>query len=156
MYDKRIKLDKKFQGGIGKRQPERVAKILDKIKRGCTMQHACESEGISHVTAYYWTCQGELELRHGIEDTFEAKFVKALREIQAAEIMECRQLIRENEKGHTGAQWTLERAYWKQFSNNAPAMELAEDMELSKTENDQENSKDCADDRNVGRNAPSS
>ena len=102
--------------------------ILADIKRGAPNKHAAEANGISEVLFYYWIKQGVLDLTYGV-DSIHARLVKSLRKIEQEEIIECRSAIKETDKGHKGAEWTLEHVYWRQFSSNAPAIDLNERME---------------------------
>lgn len=127
----RIKLNRRYTPQPVKISQERINAILKDISEGSTRFHASEANGIAYVTFYYWVKQGQLDLRYGA-DTINAQLVKALRKIEQDEIKECRNVTKYSADGHKGAQWTLERVYWKQFGGNAPVMELAEEMELEK------------------------
>jgi len=51
--------------------------------------------------------------------------VESLAKVKKREVIVCRQLIVESEKGHKGAEWTLEHAYWRDFGKDANIKELA-------------------------------
>jgi hypothetical protein len=127
----RIKLDRRYTPQPVKINQERIDAILKDIEEGSTRFHAAEANGIAYTTFYYWVKQGQFDLRNGIS-TIYGDLVKALRKIEQDEIKYCRKNIVNTNDGHKGAQWTLERVYWKQFSSHAPITELAEDFELEK------------------------
>lgn len=123
-----IKLNKR-EGNYPKLISQEVIDlILADIKRGSPNKYAAEANGVSEVLFYYWIKQGLLDLTYGL-DTIHSRLVKSLRGIEQEEIVECRSAIKESDKGHRGAEWTLEHVYWRQFSSNAPAIDLNERME---------------------------
>ena len=127
----RIKLDRQSVRQEVKINQDRIDAILKDIEKGSTRFHAAEANGIAYITFYFWVKQGQLDMRYNI-DSINARLVKALRKIEQDEIKKCRKNIVDTNDGHKGAQWTLERVYWKQFSSHAPITELAEDFELEK------------------------
>ena len=127
----RIKLDRRPTRQEVKISRERIDAILKDISEGSTRFHASEANGIAYTTFYFWVKQGQLDIKYGL-DTLNAHLVKALRIIEQDEIKNCRTNIVTSNEGHKGAQWTLERVYWKQFGSHAPVTELAEDFELEK------------------------
>ncbi len=131
MSEKRTKLDRRPTRQEVKISQQRIDAILKDISEGSTRFHASEANGIAYVTFYYWVKQGQLDIRYGIE-SLNAYLVNALRQIEQDEIKNCRKNIVGSNDGHKGAQWTLERVYWKQFGSHAHITELAEDFELEK------------------------
>ena len=127
----RIKLDRRPTRQEVKISQERIDAILKDIGEGSTRFHASEANGIAYTTFYFWVKQGQLDIKYGIE-SLNSYLVKALRKIEQDEIKTCRTNIVSSNEGHKGAQWTLERVYWKQFGSHAPITELAEDFELEK------------------------
>ena len=113
--------------------------ILKDIEEGAPRNYAAEANGLHESTFHNLVAQGKVDIINNI-DSMEASLVVSLRAIEMKEIKECRELVRFNEKGHDGAKWTLEHAYWRTFSNNAPAKELADEIErmqqLLKEQND--------------------
>lgn len=132
MVDKRHKINRRPTRQPVKKNQERIDAILKDIAEGSTRFHASEANGIAYTTFFYWIKQGQFDLEHAKEDTIEAKLVKALRIIEQNEIKRCRNNIVDRTKGHSGAQWTLERVYWRQFGPNVEARELAEEIALLK------------------------
>jgi hypothetical protein len=108
--------------------------ILIDIELGSPRKHAAESHGISRRHFHYLVAQGILDLEFGKTDTMHALLVRSLRTIEKKEIQECRKNIRNSSKGHDGAQWTLEHAYWRDFGKDANAKELAEELERLREE----------------------
>jgi len=72
--------------------------------------------------------QGKFDLETRSE-TLCAYLVESLAKVNQDEVQECRQLARHSEDGHRGAQWTLERAYPRDFGNNALACELLDKLD---------------------------
>ena len=104
-------------------------KILKDISKGAPNKYAAEANGISARHFYYLIAQGIVDLEYDKNDTIHAGLVRSLREIEMKEIQECRSAIKSDEKGHKGAEWTLEHAYWRQFGKDANAKELADEIE---------------------------
>jgi hypothetical protein len=127
----RVKPERRSTSQPVKISKERIDAILKDISELSTYYHAAEANGIAYTTFYWWVRQGQCDLRYGI-DSIYSYLVKALREIEQEEIKDCRKRISLNEKGHMGAQWTLEHSYWKQFGSNAQLKDLSDDFELEK------------------------
>lgn len=102
---------------------ETIDAILEHIREGSTKRHAAESCGVSEPLFYTWIHQGRLDLTYEI-DTIHAYLVKSLAKIAREEIKHCRSAIKMCPKGHTGAQWTLEHAYWQDFGHSAGLIEI--------------------------------
>lgn len=102
-----------------------IDKICKDIELGSTLKLAAISNGIGERTLYDWINQGRLDLSTD-NDTLCAYLAQSLSDVQKKEIQACRQMIRESGKGHAGAQWTLERAYWRDFSASAATLEQEE------------------------------
>lgn len=105
--------------------------ILKDISEGAPRKYAAEANGITETTFHNLVRQGLHDMKHR-KPSLESLFVIALRRTELSEIKLCRQLIRGSSESHKGAQWTLEHAYWRSFSNNAPAKELAEEIDEMK------------------------
>lgn len=149
----RIKLDRRPTRQEVKISQERIDAILKDISEGSTRFHAAEANGIAYTTFYYWVKQGQLDSKYGI-DSINAHLVKALREIEQKEIKSCRSNIVTSSEGHKGAQWTLERVYWKQFGAHAPVAELAEDFEIEKGAMSDESSKETSEEDAEQKESP--
>ena len=106
-----------------------IDKILARIKNGSTRKHAAEANFVSERHFYSILAQGTVDIEVGIFDSQASRLAQSLREIEANEIEWCRNSTKSSEKGHRGAEWTLEHAYWKYFGNDAPAKELAKEIQ---------------------------
>jgi hypothetical protein len=113
---------------------ENIDLILEDIRNLAPNKYAAESNGISEAHFYDLLKQGICDINHGNYDTLHAYLAKSLREIEKKEIISCRKDIRRSEKGHIGAQWTLEHAFWRSFCGDAKVMELAHEIEMMKGE----------------------
>lgn len=111
---------------------ENIDLILDDIKNYAPNKYAAESNGISEPHFYQLVQQGVCDINNGIYDTLHAYLASSLRKIEKEEIMSCKKDIRMSEKGHQGAQWILEHAFWRSFCGDAKLMELAEEIALEK------------------------
>ncbi len=101
--------------------------LVKDIYNGCTHVLAAESNGITESIFYVWRAQGKIDIEHQ-EDSLCAYLVESLAKVKKREVIVCRQLIVESEKGHKGAEWTLEHAYWRDFGKDANIKELADDI----------------------------
>jgi hypothetical protein len=106
--------------------------IVQDIADGSTHKLACLSNGITHRIFDIWYKQGQIDIDHE-EDTLCAYLVLSLSQVKKEEVQESRKIIRSSDKGHKGAEWTLEHAYWREFGSNASVMELAKDIEEFKS-----------------------
>lgn len=113
---------------------EKIDAILIDIADGIPIKYAVESNGMSKKTFYNLINQGINDLDHDIEDTLQAKLVHSLRKVEKKYIQSCFEDIRHNEKGHKGAEWILERRFWREFSGSTQVTELAEEIENLKQE----------------------
>jgi hypothetical protein len=121
---------------------EAIANILKDIEEGSPKKHAAESNGVSESGLHLAIKQGITDINAGEHDSRYARLVKSLREIEKAEIKWCRQRIKESDKGHKGAEWTLEHAYWRQFCGDAKILQLAKEVDELKGEaNEKQNEK---------------
>jgi hypothetical protein len=113
---------------------ELINTIVKDIAKGSTHKYASLSNGITPRIFDIWRKQGEVDIEHEILDSLPAYLVLSLSKIKQLEVINCRIAIRENEKGHKGAEWTLEHAYWRDFSTNSNVLELASDMDALKAD----------------------
>jgi len=102
--------------------------ICKDIKEGSTYKLASEANGITKRIFEIWRLQGEVDEEHEV-DSLCAYMVRSLAKIRQDEVKWCRKAIKTKQKGHKGAEWTLEKAYWKEFGPQAQIKELAEDVE---------------------------
>lgn len=123
---------------------ENLDRIIQDIREGSTNKHAAESNFITEKHFYNLINQGLCDIQHGVYDSLHAYLVQSLREIEKDEIKSCRKDIRKSKKGHKGAEWTLEHAYWRSFCGDAKLMELAEDIDRAKGEAKDEKAKQGA------------
>ena len=103
-----------------------VNKILKDIEEGSHIKHACLSNGITPRMWNYWYAQGQVDLEYDNEESLPAYVVLSCARVEMKEVKACRQLIRESQDGHKGAMWTLNQAYWREFSPHAPIVEFQE------------------------------
>lgn len=108
--------------------------ILKDIQEGSPKKHAAEANGISDRHFYNLLAQGIVDLEYQKDTTLQAWLVRSLRKIEQKEIKDCRAKIKKEKKGHRGAEWTLEHAYWRYFGKDANAKELAEEIDRLKAE----------------------
>lgn len=107
--------------------------ILKDISEGGTRKHSAEANGISARHFHNLVAQGILDLEVNKTDSLQARLVRSLRKIELNEIKSCRGSIRGEDKGHKGAEWTLEHVYQRYFSANASIQELSEEIEELKS-----------------------
>ena len=108
---------------------ERIACILRDIRGGAPKKYAAEANLVSESHFYNAIKQGITDINHGEIDTRWARMVESLRKIELEEIMSCRRDIRDSDKGHRGAEWTLEHAYWREFCGDAKILQLAKQVD---------------------------
>ena len=112
-------------------KPETVNKmklIIESVARGIPISVACLAKGLHESHFYNFINQGIVDLA-AEEDTIHAKLVESFKTKQENFIAGCMDDIRTSDKGHRGAEWTLERSYWKYFSSAVPNIELMEQIE---------------------------
>lgn len=102
--------------------------IVKDLREGSHHKYAAMANGITERIFYIWVKQGIIDVELEL-DTLPAYFAKELANMKQDEIKKCRKNILESEKGHRGAEWTLEHAYWRQFSSNVSVIELAKEIE---------------------------
>lgn len=107
--------------------------IVKDIDKGSTHKLASLSNGITPRIFDIWRKQGEIDVEHEI-DSLPAYLVLSLSKVKQKEIVWCRDKIKNSDKGHKGAEWTLEHAYWRDYGANAPTLELAEQMDEMREE----------------------
>ncbi len=107
---------------------ERLQKIMEAIGNGVPYEIAAEANWISPRYLYECIAQGKVDLEHG-DDTPKARLAQGIRDKELKDITSCLSDIREKEKSHKGAEWILERRFWKHFSSNVPTIELNEKMD---------------------------
>lgn len=108
---------------------EVIDNILKDLEEGSTNKRAARANGVSESHFYNLIAQGIVDIEFGMPDTMQARMVVSLSKLEQNEIKWCRKSIKESDKGHRGAEWTLEHAYWRDFSPNANVKELADDIE---------------------------
>lgn len=112
-----------------KKLTKKLVDILVKdISEGSTHKLAALSNGITPRIFDIWRNQGEIDVEHEV-DSLCAYLVLSLNKAKQKEVKACRTDIRISPKGHIGAQWTLEHAYWREYGNDAKAMELADEIQ---------------------------
>lgn len=116
---------------------ELLDKIIKDIEEGSTHKYAAQSNGISETLFNMWRRQGDIDLNFN-EDSLPAYLVVSLAKIKQKEVKWCRKVIKANKKGHKGAEWTLECAYWKDFGRHAEVKELAQEFDDLKNSVDEE------------------
>jgi hypothetical protein len=108
--------------------PEKVKGIIAAVARGIPIKIAAEARGLHESHFYNFINQGIVDLKEG-DETVNAKLVKSFKTQQENFIAGCLDDIRASEKGHRGAEWTLERSYWKYFSSNSAVVEMQKQLE---------------------------
>jgi hypothetical protein len=116
-----------------KLKKELIDAIVKDIEEGSTHKLASESNGITNRIFDIWRNQGRVDIEHQ-EDSLCAYLVLSLSKVKQNEVKWCRSVIKESDKGHKGAEWTLEHAYWREFGSSAPSIELAKDIENLQSE----------------------
>jgi hypothetical protein len=107
--------------------------LVADIAEGSTQRLAAESNGITNSIFYIWIAQGKVDIDHQ-EDSLCAYLVDSLAKVKKNEVKRCRQAIESSDKGHKGAEWTLEHAYWREFGKDANVKEIAEEIEKLRAE----------------------
>lgn len=113
--------------------------IVQDIREGSTQKLTAEANGITESIFYVWLQQGKYDIQNGIESLC-ATLVESLARVKQEEVKGARQAIRESDKGHKGAEWTLEHAYWRSFGSNAAMKEF--DYRLKELEQGEHNAED--------------
>lgn len=108
---------------------DKIDAIVARIAKGSTIKLACLSNGVARSTFYDSIEHGEIDLKEGISDSLDSYLVQQLSKVRSHEIESCREDIRHNEKGHKGAEWTLEHAYSDEFSGSAAINALNEKLD---------------------------
>jgi hypothetical protein len=103
-------------------------KILKDIEDEVPYELACESNGISYNSFRNWIANGKRDIEDG-KNSYYAQFLQAIRDIQKKRVRKYLKEVGHNDKGHKGAEWILERAYWKYFSPKVGEIELNERVE---------------------------
>ncbi len=101
--------------------------IVKDIKRGSTHKLASQVNGITPRIMQIWVKQGDIDVEHD-EDSLCAYLVRSLSVVKQDEVIHCRERISESDKGHKGAEWTLEHAYWREYGKDANIKELADEI----------------------------
>lgn len=107
---------------------ELIDRIVQDIGEGSTHKLAAASNGITHRIFDIWRKQGDIDIEHEV-DSLCAYLVLSLSKTKQLEVKNCRSAIISSDKGHKGAEWTLEHAYWRDFGNNAALAEIDERIE---------------------------
>lgn len=107
---------------------ELIETIVKDIEEGSHQKYAAEANGITERIFYIWVQQGIMDIECSL-DTLPSFLVQSLSKVKQKEVQNCRRAILSDEKGHKGAEWTLEHAYWRQFGASAPVLEMAKDIE---------------------------
>jgi hypothetical protein len=110
-----------------------VDTLVNDIAEGSTHVLAAESNGITERIFYLWRAQGKVDIDTE-QDTLCAYLVQSLAKVKKQEVQNCRNNIASSDKGHKGAEWTLEHAYARDFSGNALLHEFAREIEEFKAE----------------------
>lgn len=117
---------------------ENLDLIIEDIRQGAPNKYAAESNLISEAHFYNLMAQGICDIEYGVYDSLCAYLVESLRKIEKNEIVSCKKDIRKSAKGHKGAEWILEHAFWRTFCGDAKLMELAAEIERLKGESKHE------------------
>lgn len=107
---------------------ELVDILVKDIAEGSTQVLAAESNGLTESIFYIWRAQGKVDIDVG-NDSLCAYLVKSLANVKKKEVKRCRAEIASSDRGHKGAEWTLEHAYARDFSGNAVVQEFNHELE---------------------------
>lgn len=107
---------------------EKMNLIIEAVSQGIPIAVACLARGLHESHFYNFINQGIVDLKAN-EDTVHAQVVESFKLKQQNFINGCLTDIRSGEKGHRGAEWTLERSYWKYFSQNVPVIEMSAQLD---------------------------
>lgn len=118
---------------------EKLKKILNFIKLGSPVKYAAESNQLTKQQFYNIINQGLCDIENDNLDTLPVFLVDSLRTIERDDVIRCLSDIRENDKGHKGAEWILEHKYWREFGANAQIKELSDDIDKLKQKKDELN-----------------
>lgn len=99
--------------------------ILKEIEQEVPYEIACEANGVSYNTFRNWLANGKRDIDNG-KNSYYGRFLQAIRAIQAKRVKKHLKNVEDCDNGHKGAQWMLERAYWKYFSPKVGEIELEE------------------------------
>jgi hypothetical protein len=110
-----------------------IDSIIGDIKRGSTRKLASLSNGVTPRIFDIWRNQGELDVEHEV-DSLCAYMVLSLSKVRQEEVISCIENIKISDKGHRGAEWILEHAYWREFGKDANIKELADELQKFKEE----------------------
>jgi hypothetical protein len=107
---------------------DKIKLIIESVSKGIPVSIACPARGLSEAHFYNFIKQGLVDLE-AKEATIHAKLVESFKLKQENFVNGCLSDIRNSDKGHRGAEWTLERSYWKYFSSNVPAIEIQKELD---------------------------
>jgi hypothetical protein len=96
--------------------------ILKDISEGIPYRVAAESNGVAHSTLKLWVAEGTKDFLNGVNSKY-AQFLTSLREVEKKNLKRHLSNI-ENDKGHKGSEWLLERCFWQYFSAKAAEVDL--------------------------------
>lgn len=113
--------------------------LVKDIEDGSTHRLAAQSNGITPRIFDMWRKQGEIDIEHEVSSLC-AYLVLSLAKVKKKEVISCRKQIKKGDKGHKGAEWTLEHAYWRDFGPNAALKEF--DARLKQMEEDHDKDDD--------------
>lgn len=108
---------------------EMIDDILKDIKRGVPYKHAAEANGLTETMFGNLLRQGVVDIRERLS-TLESNLVTSLRKIEGDEISACKEDIRSSDTGHRGAEYILNKVYWRHFGDNAQMRELLEEFKI--------------------------
>jgi len=101
--------------------------IVKDIDEGSTYKLASCANGITPRILYIWITQGMVDIETK-QDTLCAYLVHSLHKVKQKEVKWCRNAIRKSQKGHKGAEWTLEHAFLRDFTSNAVIREMSKEI----------------------------
>lgn len=107
---------------------ELIDTIVNDIKAGSTHRYASEANGITDRILYIWIKQGKIDVEVQ-NDSLCAYLVRSLASVKQEEIKWCREVIKADDRGHKGAEWTLEHAYWRDFGKCEQIKVLADQID---------------------------
>lgn len=108
---------------------EEFEAVLAALQKGSPLRHACVSNGVHWKNFSNEIFSGLDQLEFGIKDSQSSKRAQALYKMERHVMQSCLEQIRYNENGHKGAQFYLERLYWRDFSGDARVLQMADELE---------------------------
>lgn len=109
-------------------KPEIVKAILRDIEQNVPYKIAALARGVHESTFHKWLTIGADDLLAG-KASDHAKLIESLNEIKSKRIKNLTHKVEKGKHGHKGAEFILEKVFWKHFSSGGQNRELIEKLE---------------------------